>query len=116
MPYLYGEPIRAQDGVLFRVDDHGRESWLFKVGQASLEYLASVPADRKNPLEPVNRGYTAQRPHASPDMDNHLDTVDVFNKYRDVIHKAADQLLSTGAQGDPIEIPATLLEHEYRGD
>lgn len=116
MPYLYGEPVRAQDGVLFRVDSHGRQSYLFKVGQQALEYLARVSADRKNPLDPVNRGYTAQLPHYPANADGHLDTVDVFNKYRDVIHKAAESLLADGQQGDPIEIPASLLEREYAGE
>lgn len=117
MPYLYGEPVRAQDGVLFRVNSHGDElSYLFKVSQPVLEYLSSIPADRKNPLEPVTRGYVAKPPHGAPNMDNHLDTVDVFNKYRDVIHKAAVSMLDSGAEGDPIEIPANLLEREYAGD
>jgi hypothetical protein len=42
--------------------------------------------------------------------------VDVFNKYRDVIHKAAVSMLDEGKRGDPLEIPASLLEHEYAGD
>jgi hypothetical protein len=116
MSYQYGEPVRAQDGVLFRVENHGQQSYLFKVGQPALEYLAMVSADRKNPLDPVNRGYTAQLPHSPANADGHMDTVDVFNKYRDVIHKAAVSMLTAGMQGDPIEIPVSLLEREYTNE
>ncbi|HYD33200.1 MAG TPA: hypothetical protein VEA39_01415, partial [Methylophilaceae bacterium] len=82
--------MRAQDGgVLFRVNDHGKISVLFKVQWATLDYLGALPPDQKNPLDMPTRGYPAHPPRRNPDDDNHLDVVDVFNKYRDVIHKAA---------------------------
>lgn len=113
MPYQYGEPVRAPDGVLFRVNDHGESSHLFKVDRAALQYLSAIPPDQKNPLDVVTRGYAASPPHRFPDADNHLDVVDVFNKYRDVIHKVAVGLLENGMEGDPIEISPAQLEREY---
>lgn len=43
-----------------------------------------------------------------------MDTLDIYNKYRDVIHKAADSLITAGARGDPIVISPDLLEREYK--
>ena len=114
MPYQYGEPVRAQDGgVMFRVNDHGQASFLFKVDWAALDYLSALAPDQKNPLDVVTRGYAAQPPRRFSDADNHLDVVDVFNKYRDVIHKVAVGLIEDGAKGDPIEISLKQLEQQY---
>lgn len=116
MPYQYGEPVRGEDGVLFRVNDHGEASYLFKVSRTALEHLSSIDPESKNPLDYVNRGYTAQLPHPFADADNRMDSVDIYNKYRDVIHKAAVSLLEMKAAGDPIAISGELLEREYRGN
>jgi hypothetical protein len=114
MPYQYGEPVRTQDGgVMFRVEDHGQASFLFKVEWATLSYLSALAPDQKNPLDVVTRGYAAQPPRRFSDADNHLDVVDVFNKYRNVIHKVAVGLIEDGASGDPIEISPQRLEQEY---
>jgi hypothetical protein len=114
MPYQYGEPVRSQDnGVMFRVNDHGQRSYLFKVDWAALAYLSELVPDQKNPLDVVSRGYAAQLPRRFADADNHLDVVDVFNKYRDVLHKVAVALIEDGAQGDPIGISVQQLERDY---
>lgn len=106
--------MRAQDGgVLFRVNDHGEASFLFKVDWAALDHLSALAPDQKNPLDVVTRGYAAQPPRRFSDADNHLDVVDIFNKYRDVIHKAAVGLIEDGVGGDPIEISLQRLEQEY---
>lgn len=116
MPHQYGEPIRAEDGVLFRVENHGLGSFLFKVDYAGLERLSAIAPDEKNPLESVPQGYAAHLPQPFADADIRMDTVDVYNKYRNVIHKAAESLIDSGAQGDPVVIPADLLEREYRSE
>lgn len=114
MPYQYGEPVRSyDDGVMFRVNDHGQESYLFKVEWTALAYLSDLAPDQKNPLDVVTRGYPAHPPRRFSDADNHLDVVDVFNKYRDVIHKAAVGLIEDGVTGDPIDISMQRLEQEY---
>lgn|GEM_PF-6741114 len=106
--------MRAQDGgVMFRVNDHGQLSMLFKVEWATLDYLSSLAPDQKNPLEGLTRGYPAHPPRRFSDADNHLDVVDVFNKYRDVIHKVAVGLIESGTSGDPVEISPQILEQQY---
>lgn len=98
---------------MFRVNNHGEESHLFKVEWTALAYLSELAPDQKNPLDVVTRGYAAQPPRRFSDADNHLDVVDVFNKYRDVVHKVAVGLIEDGVRGDPIEISIERLELAY---
>lgn len=114
MPYQYGEPIRAEDGVLFRVENHGLDSFLFRVDHNALKRLSDIAPYAQDPLDSVPQGYAAHLPQQFPDSDNRMDTLDIYNKYRDVIHKAADSLITAGARGDPIVISPDLLEREYR--
>ena len=55
MTYRYDEPIRAEDGVLFRVHDHALRSFLFKVDKPVLEALYVADIGPKNPIDPADR-------------------------------------------------------------
>lgn len=109
MTYRYDEPIRAEDGVLFRVHDHAGQSRLFKVEQAALEALYATGLSSKNPVDPADRGYPSQHTFRHVSRNQPFDTVDAYNHHREMIHQVAVALLSAGVAGDPVMITTEML-------
>lgn len=109
MTYRYDEPIRAEDGVLFRIHDHAQRSYLFKVEKSALEALYNVGLSKKNPLEPTDRGYPSQHVYGHVDKKRPFDVVDAYNHQREVIHQVAIALIAANVTGDPILITTEML-------
>lgn len=109
MTYRYDEPIRAEDGVLFRLHDHVQRSQLFKVEKAALEEMYNASLGRKNPPEPTDRGYPSQHVYHHVDDNRPFDVVDAYNHHREVIHQVAVALLAANVDGDPITITSEML-------
>ena len=114
MTYRYDEPIRAEDGVLFRVHDHALRSFLFKVGKPALEALYETDIGRKNPIDPADRGYPSQRPFGHVDQERPFDSVDAYNHHREIIHRVAITLIEASAckpaEVEPVPITADMLK------
>ncbi|HEX5539235.1 MAG TPA: hypothetical protein VFX01_05540 [Methylophilaceae bacterium] len=111
MTYRYDEPIRAEDGVLFRIHDHALHSYLFKVDKAALEGLYNASLGKRNPVEPTDRGYPSQHAFAHVQSQQPFDVVDAYNHHREIIHQVAIALIKAGAPGDPIIITAPMLDN-----
>lgn len=110
MTYRYDEPIRAEDGVLFRVHDHTEQhSYLFKVEKTALQELYQTHLSKLNPIDPADRGYPSQHVYRHVDDQRPFDTVDAYNHHRERIHQVAVALLETQAEGDPITITPAML-------
>lgn len=101
--------------MLFRVEDHGCDNFLFRVAHGALKRLSDIVPDDEALLDSIPQGYAAHLPQRFPGSDSRLDALNIYNKYRDVIHKAAESLVAAGVRGDPIMISADLLEREYKG-
>ncbi len=114
MTYRYDEPIRAGDGVLFRVHDHALRSFLFKVGKPALEALYEADIGLKNPVDPADRGYPSQHVFRHVDDDRPFDSVDAYNHHREIIHRAALTLIEARAcradGAEPTTITREMLQ------
>lgn len=107
MNYNYSRPVRAQDGVFFRMTDFNKRNYLFKVTQQALRQIAGSEVAVNNPLEPVDRGYPSDKP--LPEIQDQPSNIDVYNEHASEIHKIAEQLIDRKSQGEPIVIdPETL--------
>lgn len=109
MAYQYDEPIRTENGVLFRVHDHAQHSYLFKVEQRALEDLYDTSLGKKNPVEPTDRGYPSEHVFRHVEEDRPFNVVDAYNHHRELIHQAAVSLIDAKATGEPITITTDLL-------
>jgi hypothetical protein len=109
MTYRFEEPIRAEDGVLFRVYDHEQCSYLFKVARQALEQLAAAALKPKNPVDPTNRGYASEQFQKLGRATNRPDHVDIYNQHRDAIHQVAVGLICAGISCDPCIITSEML-------
>lgn len=109
MTYRYDEPVRSEDGVLFRVHNHAQQSFLFKVEKSVLEQLYATRLGKRNPIDPTDRGYPSQHVFRHVDDQRPFDVVDAYNHHRELIHHAAVELIAAKASGDPIMIPLERL-------
>ena len=109
MTFRFEEPIRTEDGVLFRVYDHEQHSYLFKVERQALEQLAAPALKPKNPVDPISRGYASEQFQKLGRATNRPDHVDIYNQHRDAIHFVAVKLICAGFSGDPCIITSEML-------
>lgn len=108
MTYRYDEPIRAEDGVLFRMHDHAMRSFLFKVSKPALEALYEADIGHKNPVDPADRGYPSQHVFRHVDAGQPFDGVDAYNHHREIVHRAAMALIESSACRPDAEEPTLI--------
>ena len=108
MTYRYDEPIRAEDGVLFRMHDHALRSFLFKVSKPALEALYEADIGHKNPVDPADRGYPSQHVFRHVDPSQPFDSVDAYNHHREIVHRAAVKLIESRACQPDVEEPVVI--------